>query len=88
MTTIEQVNTAIARYYITLNTPYDNEFIKYCDETGIDNDSFEPDVLEQLTDFDDDFPFKQTPSDPEKAIYQIIKQCYFNPDNAFNLSPC
>ena len=98
MATIEQMNTALSRYYNALNHPYDNQFLKYCDENGIDegddglfNDEidclFNPaneDIPESLlVEFDDDFPVSTRSSNKSKFICSILKKCYNNPNCTF-----
>ena len=87
MAALEQINQALSRYYQTLHQPYDNQFIKYCNENGIDDDSLDKDILEQLIDFDDDFPFHQSPSDSDKFIHAILEACYLKPHAIFITDP-
>ena len=73
MATVEQVNISLGRYYHSLNKPYNNQFAKYCNENGIDDEWFKDMMKELLSvkaselefeevdstllEFDDNFPF-------------------------------
>ena len=92
MTTIEQVNTALSRYYSFVNQQYNDEFINYCDSNGIDDDMLRDEMTNEgsdsfLVEFDDNFPFYNVPSDKQQFIASVLKHCYANPQVIFSNNP-
>ena len=88
MTTIEQINTALSRYYKSLNQPYDDEFLNYCDENGVDDELLDDEIMggedeSMLVQFDNNFPFDKIPSDRNKFIASVLQKCYINPQIIF-----
>ena len=98
MATVAQVNFALSRYYNALNKPYDDQFLKYCDENSIDDEWFMELMTELFTkepqseldtfllEFDDNFPFpfNYTPSNKYDLISSILQTFYRNPQQTFS----
>eukprot|EP01083_Nonionella_stella_P102311 290959_1 len=83
---------AIRRYYTSLSEEYDDLFSTYCEENGLDDEADLRDEIQNdpadclLVDFDDDFPFKQQPTDEhsrQRYIHNIIRKCMDNPNITF-----
>eukprot|EP01083_Nonionella_stella_P152194 487483_1 len=92
MSLCEVTCAAIGRYYKYLNKDYEDLFSAYCEENGLEDDDSLQEEIENaandclLIDFDDDFPFKDQPSDDQARqtfIYNLIKSCIANSDIKF-----
>ena len=93
--TIEEVDKALGKYYEALDKQeqYNKILENYCNENGIDDDGLKEDlegdpgesVFDQI---DDNFPIPDTEQfeDEEqkfKYIFNILKQCYDNPNQSW-----
>eukprot|EP01083_Nonionella_stella_P292274 994124_1 len=70
---MQLVCNAIGRYYASLNRVYDDSFSAFCEKYGFSEGDKLPKEMEKsaidcmITDFDEDFPFKDEPPEDEKA---------------------
>lgn len=91
---IGDIDRAIARYYKSLNTAYDNLFKNHCEENGIEDRELLEQELEAgpdesvLPDFDEEFPLlenqqKLDENAKKKYIFNIIASCHKNPNQVF-----
>ena len=86
-------HTALARYYARLHQPYSQQFSRYCEKWGFDDESIADEFGLHYTesifeDFADEFPvFEHHEDDPyfckEEYMYNILTRCYNNPDDEF-----
>ena len=94
-TITRQIDRGLRRYYAHKNIPYENEqgiskFITWLDENGYDSEVIKEEFKQSpdeaaIVEFDDNFPTDKTGYDKEEEIFQLLKQCYKDP-NAFNNS--
>eukprot|EP01083_Nonionella_stella_P196827 723976_1 len=94
MADIEEVCTAIGRYYDSLGEEYDGLFSAYCEENGIEEledelaegwEHWEDSLLSEFAEYYD-FPFHAKPNDDEtkkQFVFFFIKKCYNNPNITF-----
>eukprot|EP01083_Nonionella_stella_P300014 1022028_1 len=92
MADIEEVCTAIGRYYASLGKEYDRLFSEFCDDNGIEEAEELEDELDQgwedslLSAEYYDFPFHAKPNDDEtkkQFVFFLIKKCTNNPNITF-----
>ena len=90
MATIEEIDTAFSKYYESLGKPYNSIFLTFCSDNGYDQESIQNDIEEdvdesELVEFDEDFPFENTPKkeqDKRLFIHQMLKKFYHNHTNS------
>eukprot|EP01084_Bolivina_argentea_P021362 39685_1 len=93
MTTINQIDDAIARYYKSLRTDYNANFATFCIENAFDDETLEEELNVEPEDclliyFDDNFPFNEqnkckSEDEQQTFIHNLLKQCFNNPHILF-----
>eukprot|EP01083_Nonionella_stella_P046150 123563_1 len=85
---VEQINSALRRYYQFMGAKYNDQFTIYCEDNGFDDMNYELLSIDNATDcmmidFDTDIPFRREPSDKIKAVYDLLVKICHDPECDF-----